>query len=292
MDTIDLSTWVKSGAPSMSPAFRQAIHVLIHAISNSPVLHEKMTLHGGLLLSIIFRGIRHTQDIDFVTTDHINDFDIDSFVKQLDDSLVESCEALPYGMDCRIQSRRLEPPGPDKNFQSLAMTMGYAQKGTNGHKRLMKGQGPNVIEIDFNFNEHNLQVDTVQLSDGGQVRVYSLADQVAEKYRAMIQQKVRNRSRRQDAYDIYSLLDKGFLNAGDIKNVILNSLLLKAGSRELIVDQYSLQDKDVIARSAREYTTLADEISGELPPFDKMFEVVRTFYESLPWNCISGDIRK
>jgi len=37
-------------------------------------------------------------------------------------------------------------------------------------------------------------------------------------------------------------------------------------------------------RSEREYGQLAVEVEGELPPFDEVYETVRDFYESLPWD--------
>jgi len=287
METIDLAEWVHNSPDSSQKSFRQAIHSLMLAISRSAILRPEMIFHGGLLLALRFKGVRHTKDIDFATSTHFNGFDVESFLRQLQDSLVDSCEALPYGMDCRIQSHRVKPPGPNKNFQTLKVKMGYALKDSKDYKRLLKLESNKVIEIDFSFNELNLQIDTVQLSDGGQVQVYSLPDLVAEKYRAIIQQKVRKRNRRQDAYDIYSLLEKGYLDREDLKNIILMSLIEKAKSRNLIVEINSLRDPDVIARSSHDYETLADEIAGDLPPFDRLYSKVRNYYESLPWNSLN-----
>lgn len=286
METIDLAEWVHNSPDSSQKSFRQAIHSLMLAISRSAILQPEMIFHGGLLLTLKFKGARHTKDIDFATSTHFNKFDVKSFLRQLQDSLVDSCEALPYGMDCRIQSHRVMPPGPNKNFQTLKVKMGYALKDSDDYRHLLRNNCKEMIEIDFSFNELNLQIDTVQLSDGGQVRVYSLPDLVAEKYRAIVQQKIRRRNRRQDAYDIYSLLEKGYLDREDSKILIFKSLIEKARSRDLLVAINSLRDSDVIARSSHEYETLADEIAGDLPPFDRVYGTVRDYYESLPWNSL------
>ena len=141
-----------------------------------------------------------------------------------------------------------------------------------------------IIEIDYSFNEINQQIDNIQLVDGGKILAYSLPDLVGEKYRAMIQQKSRNRVRRQDAFDIYWLLRRGYLEDSGLKILVYRSLLMKAQSRELTVNKNSMADEEIIKRSKEEYATLADEIDGELTPFDVVYAVVRNYYESPPWG--------
>lgn len=254
------------------------------AISQAASLQTRMIFHGGLLLAIRFHGIRHTKDIDFVTADQRTQVNEANFATSLNEALAIACENLPYGLDCRIQSYRVKPPGDNRNFQSLKIAMGYAYKGTPGHRRLIKGESPTIIEIDYSFNEINQQVDTIQLADGGKILAYSLPDLVGEKYRAMIQQKSRNRTRRQDAFDIYWLLMNGYLGDRTIGILIHRSLLLKAESRQLAVSKDSLADDEIMVRSKAEYLTLADEIDGELPPFEEVYTAVRNYYESLPWE--------
>lgn len=284
MEELDFPGWVNSSETSAETAFRQAVHTLILAISQTDFLRTRMIFHGGLLLAIRFQGIRHTKDIDFVTEDKRTQIDDASFIRSLNQELAAACETLPYGLDCRIQSCRVKPPGKNRNFQSLKIGMGYAYKGAPGHWRLMKGEAPAVVEIDYSFNEINQRIDTIQVVDGGKIQAYSLPDLVGEKYRAMIQQKSRNRVRRQDAFDIYWLLKKGYLNDEELKIQVYRSLLMKADSRAITVDRNSLADEEIVKRSNAEYATLADEIDGELPSFDTVYRAVRNYYEALPWE--------
>lgn len=284
MEELDFGDWVKRSANSADAAFRQAVHTLMFAISRADSLRAHMIFHGGLLLAIRFQGIRHTKDIDFVTSDKRNQLDEECFVASLNEELVIAGENLPYGLDCRIQSYRLKPPGDNRNFQSLKIGMGYAYKGASGHRRLLKGESPTVIEIDYSFNEINQQIDTIQLVEGGNILAYSLPDLVGEKYRAMIQQKSRNRRRRQDAFDIYWLLKSGYLEDSGLTVRVHRSLLMKAESRKLTVNKNSLGDEEIIERSKAEYATLADEIDGELPPFEEVYSIVKNYYEALPWG--------
>jgi len=59
---------------------------------------------------------------------------------------------------------------------------------------------------------------------------------------------------------------------------------MKAKSRNLQVNKHSLSDEEIMKRSKAEYKTLAYEIDGTLPPFEKVYITVRNYYESLPWG--------
>jgi hypothetical protein len=284
MEKLDFADWVRKSETVANAAFRQAVHTLMLAISKSDALRTRMIFHGGLLMAICFQGIRHTKDIDFVTADKRTQIDEAGFVASLNEALAIACDSLPYGLDCRIQSFSVKPPGENRNFQSLKLRMGYAYKGAPRHWRLIKGEAPTVVEIDYSFNEINQQIDTIELVEGGKIQAYSLPDLVGEKYRAMIQQKTRNRTRRQDAFDIYWLLKNGYLEDWTLRILIYRSLLKKAESRQLAVNKNSLADEEIKERSKAEYATLAVEIDGELPPFEAVYTAVREYYEGLPWG--------
>ncbi|MFO0310822.1 MAG: hypothetical protein ACK53D_18330, partial [Pseudanabaena sp.] len=65
---------------------------------------------------------------------------------------------------------------------------------------------------------------------------------------------------------------------------ILNSLIIKSKAREISPDINSFEDPDLKSRAKKEYHTLEDEIEGELPAFDELFQKVADFYRSLPWS--------
>jgi hypothetical protein len=96
---------------------------------------------------------------------------------------------------------------------------------------LIRGESPTVVEIDYSFNEINQQIDTIKLAEGGCIQVYSLPDLVGEKIPGHDPAKTRNRTRRQDAFDIYWLLKKGYLEDPAIRIHIYRSLLKKSESR-------------------------------------------------------------
>lgn len=284
MKQVEIENWIKNSPDNAAKAFRQAVHVILLAISKSPKLRSKMIFHGGLLLTLRYNGVRYTNDLDFATAHKRADIDEEAFLNELQQSLLQSSETLPYGLACKIQSSRIKPPGEGKNHQTLEINIGYAYKGTSDHKHLIRNGCAKVIKLDYSYNEINQDIEVLDLIKGSKIKAYSLSDFVAEKYRAIVQQKTRNRIRRQDAFDIYWIIKNNYLKGNEIKNKILKSFIVKSNSKGVSVDQYILRDKDIIRRSRMEYDALANEIEANLPPFEYLYKIVQDYYESLPWK--------
>ncbi|HQB53306.1 MAG TPA: nucleotidyl transferase AbiEii/AbiGii toxin family protein [Bacteroidales bacterium] len=292
MEPLDIGAWIESSETVSIKEFRQAVHTVIVAVSRSPFLQTNMVMKGGVLLAIRFKSSRLTQDIDFSSSELFSGFDKTKLLEDLGDRLALAGEELPYGLACSIQSHEVKPPNEEASFPTLTIRVGHAYKGTPKHKRLLNGACPDILKIDLSFNEYNYAIDTLDMVDAGSIKAYSLVDLVSEKYRAIVQQKDRNRIRRQDAYDIYWLLINGYINDVSMKAQILSSLKTKAKHRNLVVDKFSLREEEIIRRSELEYATLAQEVEGELPPFEEVYGVTRDYYESLPWESSGQKIIK
>lgn len=284
MDTLDLAEWVAKG-DARHAEFRRAVHTILDAIANAPSLPNLMILKGAVLLSIRYGGDRHTTDIDFSTSKMAREVDIKELISELNDSLAMTVEKLDYQLDCRIQSYELRPPDMDKSFQTLKLNVGYAPKHVaKRHRRLLDLRCSTVAQIDLSFNEMIVGVEACRVDGVASIYVYGLADIVAEKLRAILQQPIRNRFRRQDAYDLYQLTKKVDLSGSEIRKEILWSLLEKSSARKLEVNSLSMRNEEVRRRSSEEYAGIQAEISGELPAFETVFEAVQGLYEGLPWE--------
>ena len=279
---LDIVGWVKRSTDE-ERAFRQAVHTILFAIASSEILSTKMFMKGGILLAIEFNSTRHTKDIDFSTDEKVGTFSEEVFITELSENLNSSVNELDYALDCRVQAHEMKPAREDATFPTLQLKIGFAYKGEKKHRLLRQGKCPTIVKIDYSFNEFNSEIDTLQLADDLTIKAYSLVDVVAEKYRAIIQQKDRRRTRRQDSYDLYFLFKNGRLQSNESKQKILSSLQTKAESRDVQISKDSLRDPEIIARSKKDYPSLSDEIKEELPPFETTYSVVREFYESLPW---------
>ena len=284
MEQIAIREWVDQN-PDDRP-FRQAVHTILTAVSGTPDLQTVMVMKGGVLLALRYRSQRYTADIDFSTEMRLRDFDLAAFRGALEQSLTEAVERLNYGLDCRVQSCKQSPPRADATFPTIQVSLGYAYKDDRGaHKRLLTGRVATTIRLDYSLNEPIGETDLFELEEGHVIRTYSLVEMVAEKFRALLQQEVRNRVRRQDIYDLHYLLSEHpFRNDPLTRAGILERLVAKARARDLEVSSGAMANPEIIRRSRAEYKNLASEIEGELPDFDRVYGVVEAFYRSLPWG--------
>ncbi len=280
-----IAQWVKEGRDDNEQEFRVAVHTILAAIANDPVLRADMVIKGGILLAVRYKSHRYTKDIDFSTYKKQDEIDPGQLAEKLNEDFIQTAVNLDYDLDCRVQSCKIQPANkPDASFPSVKIKVGYAYKGTDKHKRLQANQSPTTISIDYSLNELMPNIESIDIGDDEILNAYMLTDLIAEKLRSMLQQKVRDRTRRQDIFDLLLLIEKyPDLDATE-KEKILNSLVEKSESRGVTPNKESLDDLEIRKRSEADYPTLADEIEGELPDFDKTYDTVNDFYKSLPWK--------
>lgn len=284
MEKLDIERWVEA-IPEQRP-FRRAVHTILIAIAGNPDLQTNMIMKGGILLALNYESTRFTKDVDFSTTTKTKDFDLDRFKKSFESALLITVEKLDYGLDCRVQSFRQHPPGDDKKFPTIQMTVGYADKSdTNAHRRLIAKKSPQVVRIDYSLNEPIGKVELFEVNNDLTIQIYNFEELVAEKFRALLQQEVRNRIRPQDIYDLHFLLTDHPLKDDNITKIsVLKSLKIKSAARDLLVEKASMRNPEIIRRSEADYRHLNSQIENPLPPFDEIYATVQTYYEGLPWD--------
>lgn len=285
-----LEEWVEQ-ATTDRVTFRQAVHTILLAISSNDYLQPKMVMKGGMLLGIRYKSSRFTEDIDFSTSEKLADVDPVEFESELNESLHVASTELPYRVSCKVQSLKVQPKRGSETatFPSFNLKIGYASLDNPGAmKRLEANSSPNTVKIDYSFNETTYKLDELNLENDDSVATYGFADLIAEKYRSIIQQKFRNRNRRQDVYDLHYLLTNTEVISSEEKMDILNILLKKSEGRletESVV-KLSLDDEETKVRSSENYHLLEKEVSGDLPEFNDAYTLVNSFYKDLPWECI------
>lgn len=288
MDSSEVDQWIENSKSDREKQFRMAVHIILHAITLDSLLRLNMIIKGGILLAIKYNSDRYTLDIDFSTHIKYGEFQEDDFKTLLEEKLSESVlDFTEYGIDCKLQSFKTNPkPETNPTFPTIKITIGYANKlNAKEVARLNQKKSLNIVSIDYSFNEVTQQIDSIQLEDGKELRAYSYTDLVAEKFRAILQQKVRQKKgRRQDLYDLYRLF-KIYGSLGGMDGFhTLQSLIIKSKSRDLEIDRNSMRDDLVIKKLNDQYELLEDEIDGELPEFSIALEAVTLVYENLPWE--------
>ena len=282
---IDLEAWVESEEEPDRRALRQAIQLVLRAIAKSS-LSSLMIMKGGVLLAIRYQSSRFTRDIDFSTPRQFQDVDIPDLVKRIEDALAPISDDNEHALVLRLQSHEIKPANrPGVSFPTLNLRIGYASRlQPQLVKRLASPNGsPQVVQVDYSFNEWVSDVEKVTL-DGGSLSMYPFHDLVAEKLRSVLQQPIRKRERYQDIYDLFLLLENTEPLNDDDRIAVLEKLQKASLDRELRVHRLAMRDEKVRELSQKSYATeLPSMVLGNIPEFDTAFEIVRDFFESLPW---------
>ena len=282
-----LSKWVIDATEDKSELqLRQAIHTTLQAISVSSTLRPGMLIKGGILLAIHYGSDRYTRDIDFSTDQLHAHFDEESFMDELNSQLADAVQELGYQLDCRVQGKKLKPR-EGATYPTLEIRIGHAYLGSSQHMRLVKNRSTKVLKIDYSFNEHQAHEPiSINIGDAGVVCAYSLPDLLGEKYRALLQQELRNRVRSQDVFDINMLLANNNLNIesdDSLRVDVHKSLVTKSNSRDIKISNVSMRDQQLKERSRTAYEELRLSV-GALPDFDQTYSRVQNYFESLPWD--------
>lgn len=284
---INWENWIENGGDAKWKPLRQAVHIVLLSISRCESLKDHMMLKGGILMALCYDSSRFTRDIDFSQKAKYQKGDEEKLLAELVTGIQESIQEVDYGLDCRVQSSQLKPPS-EKNptFPTLNVKIGYAYNyDTKTHLRLIAGNSPTVLEIDFSFNETTKSAEEFSISEGHTLLRYSIIDLMAEKFRALLQQEKRNRYRGQDLYDLLFLIRRIPDQLLEVKPQILQALLESAKSKDLALTQDSMSKGEIMAMTQHEYDLLESGVAeGTLEAFDVAYAKVMEFYKSLPWN--------
>jgi len=284
---LNLTQWVNDTDEDYVD-IRKAMHIVLLAIGSSSRLSSMMALKGGVLMAIQYANTRFTTDLDFSALQNPEDVDPDTLRDELNQALVGAeVELISYNISCRIQRIKKQPKAFEAaTFPSLNITIGYAKKDNTGAmKRLERGDAADTISIDYSFNEITGELGEVILENQEKIQVYSFPALMAEKFRSILQQVVRNRSRRQDVYDLHHLITKYSTHSEGEKFQVYNLLIEKSVGKS--IDQYlkklALQDPEIRSRSEEGFDELIYEDVEEIS-FEEAYLVVQEYFELLPWE--------
>ena len=259
---------------------------MLAAIGVAPNLKKTLVLKGGAVMALAFKSERVTGDVDFSA-----DADPEAFAKlvveELNALLPKTAINLGYvDLLCRVQSVKKMPKAKnfeEHDFPALLVRIGSAVRGSGEEKRLDAGQAIRVLDMEISFRDQVYAFQELCLTDAGvAVRAFTLHELIAEKFRALLQQPIRNRYRRQDVYDIAFLVET--IPLGDDDRVkILTTLVEKCRTRGIDPGILSIEEPEIVQRAQADWDTLKLELS-DLPPFEERFAIVRELYLSLPWQ--------
>ncbi len=285
---VALSTWVEEAkADPVKYQERQVTEILLNAIGITEALRSALVLKGGILMSLMHGSYRQTGDVDFTAVVDPEPY-AELLKKTLNNALRRAAAALGYtDVLCAVQRFDYQPK--KEGFAgfvapALKLSIGYAVKGTTDEERLAQGKSTRILDVDISFKEKVITTAEVIIEEPDvSIQTYSFEEIIAEKLRAILQQVKRNRSRRQDVFDIRWLIER-YNPDSDTRALILETLLQKSETRDINPEPDSFDSQEVKDRSAKEWDTMKLEVGGKLPAFDESFAIVRDFYRSLPWT--------
>lgn len=283
---VDVREWVESSRAN--PTLyrdRQVTEIILASIGLAPTLSKTLVLKGGTAMALAFKSNRVTGDVDFTSTIEPAAL-MEKLTTELNAALPRTAIQLGYPtLLCRVQSVKKMPRAQnfeDHEFPALRVKIGSALRGTNEEARLAEGKAARVVDVEISFRDQVYAYQELNLNGAGvAVRAFTIHELIAEKFRALLQQPLRNRNRRQDVYDIAFLIENHDMEEAD-RSIILATLHEKCHSRGIEARQSSMDDPDIRQRAEAEWKTLALEV-GDLPPFDERFAMMRGLYVSLPW---------
>jgi len=285
--SVSISEWVeKAKSNPVTYLERQAIEVFLSTLGMVEPYKNQMFLKGGILMAVAYESPRNTGDVDLSTTADPEEGIAEGIKDALDAAFPSVCADLGYPtMMCAVQSFKYFPKGerfPKNQGPAIKMKIGYALRGSAQQRHFDERRSPTTLEVDVSFKEPIGAIQLLNFKETDKsVKAYSLVSLMAEKFRALLQQEIRNRYRRQDVYDLYSLIIRFPLDE-DEKGRLLEILKEKCVARGIIADRNSLEQEPIVERAKADWSTMELEI-GEIPDFDVCFREVNALYKSLAW---------
>ncbi|NMN05870.1 MULTISPECIES: nucleotidyl transferase AbiEii/AbiGii toxin family protein [unclassified Novosphingobium] len=287
---VNIEDWIdRAKADPVAYVERQATEVFLAALAMTPRFSREIFLKGGILMGVVYGSPRQTGDIDFTAISEPEPAIADALRDELNAAFPRAAARLGYpDLRCAVQSCRYLPSRAkfaESTGPALKVKIGYALRGSPQERHFEEGKSSQILEVDISFKEPVGAIQIVTFGDGAAIGAYSLHDLITEKIRALLQQEKRNRGRRQDFYDIASLLKRFEFDESE-KARLLKLLYEKCAARTMncpTPEPESLARPEVRDRAFKEWATLEIEI-GALPDFEECFAIVDAFYRSLPWS--------
>ncbi len=282
----DIRNWsINHGVTINEGRLRFAQYAILRAIAASRKLSTMLVFKGGNALDFVWQPNRSTLDLDFSVDMTVvglrwNSEQLGDVLKaSLGEGLQVTTEQL--GIVFAIHGIKQQPPGPDKTFVTFEIRVGYAlpDQAPLINRMSFGIRSAQVIPVEISLNEPICADQSIDVQAGNRLRVCTLEDIIAEKLRALLQQPIRNRRRRQDLLDIAMLL-------GEQPNLdharIAEFLQRKSVEREVPVSRAAFRNPEVAQRAEYDYAALSKTTRNVFIPFEQAIQILLTFIDTLP----------
>lgn len=278
----EIGSWAERQGIAVAEARRRfAQFAVLSAIAGNRNLRTSLVFKGGNALDFVWQPNRSTLDLDF-SVDHANlTFDVDaSEIKRLFDIATTVVQGR-FAIRLAVNSVRQQPPGSDRAFPTFVVRSGFALPDEPKLIARMERGRPSsqVLDVEISVNEPICAATAVLLDDAVPLlRVATLEDIVAEKLRALLQQPIRNRERRQDLLDIAVIAREH----PDIdRRLVSDFLRIKSEARGITPSRNAFQHPEIRRRASVDYAGLQDTTRVVFIHFDEAWDILMSLVADL-----------
>lgn len=277
----DIRPWAEAAGVTVDEArIRFAQYAVLRVIAAVRPLREGLVFKGGNALDFVWQPNRSTIDLDF-SVDHTSSLAMPDAVRIR--TLLERGSPVvsaELGVVLKVHRVQPNPRGTDRDFVTFEASMGYALPDEERlRQRMAQGEpSTHAIKLDISINEPIGSTLLIELSPGSQIRVATMEDIVAEKLRALLQQPIRNRQRRQDLLDIAVILQE---HPEVDRSLVSEFLLAKANARDVPVSRSAFRNPEVVGRAREGYAELEVTTRVRFLPFDEALDLLYSLVDEL-----------
>jgi predicted nucleotidyltransferase component of viral defense system len=248
--------WAEAAGISVNEArVRFAQYAVLASIASVRPLRDGLVFKGGNALDFVWQPNRSTVDLDF-SVDHASSLGTPD-AKTLRALLARGIPVAQTRLGVTLAVHRVQqnPRGTERHFITFEGRIGYALPDEDRlRQRMAQGEpSTHAIKVDVSLNEPIGAAAMTEIDHDLRLRVATIEDIVAEKLRALLQQPIRNRQRRQDLLDIAVVLREG--TALD-RRLVAAFLLVKAAARNVPVTRAAFHSPEVVDRASEGYAEL------------------------------------
>jgi len=276
----ELERWQKDNGTTLDEARKRFVQfIVLDCVGAGGVLHELLTFKGGNALRFIYGNPRSTIDLDFTAGDAFPD-DEEAIRTRLDAAIRSAVRK--HGVKLKCQKVKRQPKSKEAVLPTWQVCIGY-QFPTDRYfadYESARHTVSTVVDVEISLNDLVCESADCALPTGEtRIRVCVIEDIIAEKLRALLQQKVRNRTRPQDVFDIAQVLRSHAVSL-DIEK-IARYFIDKCVAREIDARRSAFADSEIRQRASTDYDQLAQETRIPLIPFDDAWQAVIELVEKM-----------
>jgi predicted nucleotidyltransferase component of viral defense system len=275
----EVESWSRRHAVTLQEGRQRFVQFVLLECLATGAPASTLAFKGGNALRFAYDNPRSTIDLDFTASPGFPD-DPDRIRNILDEAI--RVAPMRYAVRFRTQRIKRNPTNPERTMPTYEVRIGYQIRGDRWYEAFEERTSDlsTVIEVEITLNDEICETRNIRLSSTStaSIRVCVLEDIIAEKLRALLQQRIRNRHRWQDVFDIARMMrDHG----ESLDRTKIASYFLRKCRIRQIEPVAAMFDGEIKRRASAEYGHLFQSSDPAFIPFEEAWAEVMELVSSL-----------